>query len=103
MPDDQLSPRDFGRLEGKFDELGRRMSDFQSQSSIEHVKVAEKIDRWGTRLERVLERHDERIDSLESTRDQGKGKAAAVKIAEGILLFIFAAIGFALTIGGGHL
>ncbi|HET7588586.1 MAG TPA: hypothetical protein VFK14_00150 [Solirubrobacterales bacterium] len=76
------------------------MSDFQRKSSEEHLKVGEKIDGLGARIERMLEGHDRRIDSLESTRDQGKGKAAAVKIGEGVFLFLFAAIGIALTIGG---
>lgn len=98
--DDQVSAREFGRLEGKVDSLDNRMSEFQRQSSAEHVQVSEKIDGLGARLERLLERHDERIDSLEATRDQGKGKAAAVKIAEGIAFFLFALAGFIFAIGG---
>ena len=38
----------------------------------------------------TLTSHDKRIDSLEGTRDEGKGGARLIQVGKGIVAFVFA-------------
>ena len=66
-----MSPteREFGRLEEKVDGLGRQIA---------HMEES---------VLKTLGNHETRIDSLEGTRDEGKGGARLVQVGKGIVAF----------------
>jgi hypothetical protein len=71
--------RAFGRLEGKVDEtidrvgrIAQAIAHMGAASSAEHATVEHEL---GKEFREGLERRDEQIDSLESTRDEGSGAA----------------------------
>lgn len=91
------SDREFGRLEGKVDELGHRAERVEqavvaaaAASSAEHADVGRRLERLGEKFEVAIANLSERTDSLERTRDKGEGAAWAIKIGQGLVLFVIA-------------
>lgn len=101
-PDD----REFGRLEGKVDEMNRRfdrvelaINDLRKSGSAEHAAVGVKIDGLARDFRGALEIRDTRIDSLESSRDKATGAFQLGGFLKGIGGFIVAAIGYLIGTG----
>lgn len=98
--------REFGRLEGKVDEMNSRfdrvegaINDLRQAGSAEHAAVGQKIDGLAREFRGALEIRDDRIDSLESDRDKATGAFQAGSFLKGIAGFVMAAIGYMLGTG----
>lgn len=78
-PDD----REFGILIGKVDALSEQVAELRRTNSAEHAANGERLERLEASLREPLKDHENRIDSLEKTRDEGSGAAKLVKIGQG--------------------
>jgi hypothetical protein len=101
-PDD----REFGRLEGKVDEMNARfdrveraITDLRQHGSAEHAAVGEKLDALAADFRRALEPLYQRVDALESIRDKASGAFEAGSFLKGIAGFIIAAVSYMLGSG----
>jgi len=99
-PDD----RQFGRLEGKVDELSLRVGNVEraiaeqsATSSAEHAEVARKLDALNISMAASLKEQGERIDSLESTRDQQRG---AMKMGDWLKAGLIALASLTVAVAG---
>lgn len=103
-----MSPdeREFGELLGEMKGVRQQISDMQARNSEEHGRVMERLQKVEDKLDRRVDwkwmnEQDlpDRVDRLEAKRDERRGQAALVKIAEGIALFAIALIGLLATKG----
>lgn len=102
MTEDSVTlAREFGRLEGKVDEMNSRfdrvehaINDLRQSGSAEHASVGQKLDDLAREFRGALETRDDRIDSLESSRDKATGAFQLGGFVKGIAGFIVAAIGY---------
>lgn len=99
------SEKEFGELIGEVKAIGRQIADMERRNSEEHAAVITRLDGLRSDLDRKaseewVKEHDGRIDSLEQTRDEGKGAAWAVKFAQGVGLFLIGLLGLLLAKGG---
>lgn len=92
-PEEQPTAREFGRLEGKVDGMNLRVErveraiiDSAAASSAEHGEMRRAVEGLGRDFNKALEKRDERIDSLESTRDKGSGAAKLVEVGKGLAI-----------------
>lgn len=85
------SDREFGELSGEVRGLSRQIQEMREANSREHGEVVRRLEDLrnevsgkasGERVEKV----EARTDSLESTRDEGKGAAWAIKLAQGAII-----------------
>lgn len=97
------SDREFGRLEGKVDELAHRVERVEqavvaaaAASSAEHADVGRRLERLGERFESALEKRDAAFAELKGEfsgdRSERKGAAWAVKVGQGFVLFVLAVL-----------
>jgi outer membrane murein-binding lipoprotein Lpp len=98
--------RELGRLEGKVDEMNARfdrveraIDGLRQTGSAEHAAVGVKIDALAREFNGALEVRDNRIDSLESDRDQARGALQLGGFVKGIAGFVVAALGYILGTG----
>jgi hypothetical protein len=100
-PDD----REFGELIGEVKAIGSQLVEMRSANSAEHASVERHLTEIRAALAtkadtRTIQTHEQRIDSLEKTRDEGSGAARAIRVAQGVGLFILAALPFLIFKGG---
>jgi len=86
--------------------MRQQMTDMEDRNTREHAAVIRRFDGLEARLDGKVDqgwmseqRLPQRVDSLESTRDEGKGKRWMVKVGEGIALFVMALVGLLLGKG----
>lgn len=104
MSDERQLGELLGEVKGEMRALRQQMVDMEARNSAEHSAVLRRFDTLGTKLdtkasETWVKEHETRIDGLEAKRDEGKGMAKLVKIAEGVGLFVIAFAGFLLAKG----
>lgn len=100
-PDD----REFGELIGEVKAIGTQLVEMRATNSAEHAKVEGHLTEIRAALASkadtsTIHTHEQRIDSLEKTRDEGSGAARAIRVAQGVGLFLLAALPFLLVKGG---
>jgi hypothetical protein len=99
------SEKELGELIGEVRALGKQVAEMRAENTVEHGEVVRRLEELrqevgGKASEEWVKDHEGRIDSLESTRDEGKGAAFAVKVAQGVGLFLIAALGIIVAKGG---
>lgn|GEM_PF-5429184 len=95
-PDD----REFGILIGKVDALTEQVAELRRTNSAEHAANGERLERLEASLREPLKDHEQRIDSLETTRDEGKGAARLVKVGQGAFALALVFLTYLATKGG---
>lgn len=71
--------------------MSRRIQEMQEANTREHGEVVRRLEDLsnevrGKASEARVEKVEERADSLEATRDEGKGAAWAIKLAQGAII-----------------
>jgi hypothetical protein len=99
-PDD----REFGELIGSVKAIGEQLVEMRAANSAEHASVERHLTEirsvLGTKADtRTIQTHEQRIDSLEKTRDEGSGAARLVRVVQGAGALLLAAA--ALLVGKG--
>ena len=97
--------REFGELIGSVKAIGEQLAEMRAANSVEHATVERHLTEIRAALTTkadtaTIQTHERRIDSLEKTRDEGSGAARAIRVAQGVGLFILAALPFLLVKGG---
>jgi hypothetical protein len=97
--------REFGILIGKVEGIGEQIADLRRTNSEEHRHTAERFDKLEGLLDgkadtATVGTHEQRIDSLERTRDRASGAVQFGGFVKGVAVFVLAAATF--FIGGGH-
>jgi hypothetical protein len=100
-PDD----REFGILIGKVEAIGEQIAEMRRSNTSEHAGVIQRLDALRADLDRKagedwVKEHEGRIDSLEKVADEGRGAAKAIRVAQGVGLFLLAALPFLIVKGG---
>lgn len=91
------SEKELGELIGEVRALGKQVAEMRAENTVEHGEVVRRLEGLrqevsGKASEEWVKDHEDRIDSLESTRDKGSGAAWAIRIAQGILLLALAVL-----------
>lgn len=89
------SEKELGELIGEVRSLGKQVAEMRAENTVEHGEVVRRLEELRQEVsnkasEEWVKDHETRIDSLESTRDKGAGAAWAVRIGQGIVLFVLA-------------
>jgi hypothetical protein len=99
-----IDDRELGIVIGKVEAIGEQLADMRRSNSAEHAAVIRRLE--DVRAEVARKASDVRVDalegrtdSLEKTRDEGSGAARAIRVAQGVGLFLLAALPFLLVKG----
>jgi hypothetical protein len=99
------SEREIGELIGKVDAIGEQIAEMQRRNSSEHEGVIGELRGVRAELatkasEEWVKQHEERIDSVESIIDEGKGAARLVRFVQGAMGAAVVVLGYLASTGG---
>lgn len=83
----------------RMEAIEKQVIDAASKSSREHAEVGRKIEGLRNEVGGSLEKHDRRIDELESDRDKAEGGVQMVGMVKGAILFVIGVVTFVLMGG----
>lgn len=89
--------RQIGKLEGTVEALTQGVGELRAENARDHAEVVASIERLGAKLEAKADNirvddHALRIDSLEQTRDKGRGFMLALVAIQSTLLLASAVL-----------
>lgn len=101
--------REFGILIGKVEGIGEQIAELRRVNTQEHAANAQRFERLETSVHDalaekadkiVVNKHSERLRSLETIRDEGKGAARLVRFVQGALGAAVVVLGYVASHGG---
>ncbi len=101
------SEREIGELIGKVEAIGEQLAGMQRRNSAEHASVIARLDGLQEGVDQKVDwrwmkeqKIPERLNSLETLRDEGKGAARLVRFVQGAMGAAVVILGYLASHGG---